>query len=225
MNPTPRNWIRSHQWKLLLGGMILLLLISPIPEVYDQQDNVISPLVAIIFIAVILGTAEAKPTIWLLTALTLVWLVISIATKGSGLFAGPSLVAPLLFMVLLMAIFVLLARWLIRVVHINSEVLCAAICGYVLLGVIWTGLYATMVKIRLVLHDSDAFSSVYEPHLQLSDLLYFSFTTLTTTGYGDIIPRGAEVRMLAVMEAMTGLFYHTIVIARFVGLYAIKKME
>ena len=58
-----------------------------------------------------------------------------------------------------------------------------------------------------------------------SDWLYFSYTTLTTTGYGDIIPRGAEVRMLAVMEAMTGLFYNTIVIARFVGLYGLKARE
>ena len=42
MNPSSWIWIRGHKWKLLLGGMVVLLLISPIPEVYDQQDNVIT---------------------------------------------------------------------------------------------------------------------------------------------------------------------------------------
>jgi uncharacterized membrane protein len=60
-------------------------------------------------------------------------------------------------------------------------------------------------------------------HLSTGDLLYFSYTTLTTTGFGDIIPRGAEVRMLAVLEAMVGVFYNTIVIARLVGLYGVGK--
>ena len=89
----------------------------------------------------------------------------------------------------------------------------------------WTGFYATVAKLRILLHRPDPFSSLAEGHLKLSDLLYFSFTTLTTTGYGDIIPRGAEVRMLAVIEAMVGLFYNTIVIARLVGLQAVKKQR
>jgi hypothetical protein len=219
------TWIRGHKWKLLLGGMILLLLISPIPDVYDRQDNAITPLATVIFLAVIFGTAERKLMTWLLVALTLIWFVISVATEGSGLFAGPSLLAPLLFMVLLVAIFLLLARWLVRAVHVNAEVLCAAVCGYLLLGVLWTGFYATAEKARVLLNQPGAFGSATPLPLSLSDLLYFSYTTLTTTGYGDIIPRGAEVRMLAVMEAMVGLFYNTIVIARFVGLYGIRKAE
>jgi len=221
MNVSSWTWIRARKWRLLLVGMILLLMISPIHEVYDRQDNAITPLTAVVLLAVIFGTAERRVTIRLLTALTLVWLVISIATDGSGLFAGPSLVAPLLFMVLLAAIFILLVRWLVRAVRIDAEVLCAAICGYLLLGMLWTGFYAIVVKVRVLTHHSGAFVSAATPQLALSDLLYFSYTTLTTTGYGDIIPRGPEVRMLAVMEAMVGLFYNTIVIARFVGLYGI----
>ncbi len=217
------TWLSEHKWRLLLAGMVALLLVSPISEVYDREDNLITPLMAALFLAVIFGTAERKGTVRLLATLTLVWLVISIATDGSGLFAGTSLVAPLLFMVLLMAVFALLARWLFRAVHINAEVLCAAICGYLLLGVLWTGFYAALEKLRSLTHHHDAFYSGVTPKITISDYLYFSYTTLTTTGYGDILPRGAEARMLAVMEAMVGLFYNAIVIARFVGLYGIKK--
>jgi hypothetical protein len=216
-------WTLRHKWKLLLAAIALLLLISPIPEIYDRADNVITPLVAVIFSAVIFGTAQRKTVMWGLQALTLTWLIVSVATDGSGLFAGLSLLAPVLFMVLLGAIFVLLARWLVRATHVDMEVLCAAICGYLLLGVLWTGLFATVAKLRAMMNLSDAFVSTLTPHLGFGDLLYFSFTTLTTTGYGDIIPRGSEVRMLAVMEAMVGLFYNAIVIARFVALYGVKK--
>jgi hypothetical protein len=143
------TWIRHHKWRLLLLAMVALLVISPISEVYDQLDNIISPLTAVVFLAIILGAAERKWTIRLLAALTLVWLVISIATDGSGLFAGPSLLAPVLFMFLLMAIFTLLVRWMIRVPQIDMEVIFAAICGYVLLGILWAGFYGVAGKVRI----------------------------------------------------------------------------
>ncbi|MCE0523165.1 MAG: potassium channel family protein [Methylacidiphilales bacterium] len=205
--------------------MVSLLMISPIYGVYDQQDNVITPLMAIIFLAVIFGTAERKTTIVCLGGSTLLWAVIGFITPGSGLFSGPSLLAPLLFMVLLVAIFILLARWMVRTAHIDTEVLCAAICGYLLLGILWTGLYAAVERMRELTHHPDAFVSSTSSKLSIGDWLYFSYATLTTTGYGDISPRGSEVRMLAVLEAMVGVFYNTIVIARFVALYGFKARE
>ncbi len=194
MNVSPWTWIGEHKWRLLLGGMVSLLLISPISEVFDRHDNLITPLMSGIFLAVILGTAEKPWTIRALVALTFAWLVIGFATDGSGLFAGTSLVAPLLFVVLLVAIFILLARWLVRATHINAEVLCAAICGYLLLGVLWTCFYAVMEKVRVLTHHADAFVSTTTSKLSVGDWLYFSYTTLTTTGFGDIVPRGAEAR-------------------------------
>jgi hypothetical protein len=216
-------WIRAHKWRLLLIVITSLLLVSPISEIYNRQDDLITPPIALVFLAIIFATAERERTIWSLTSVTFVWFILSHTTEGSGLFAGPSLIAPLLFMVLLMAIFALLARWLVRATHVDTEVICAAICGYLLLGMLWLGLYATVEKMRVLLHHPSAFISSTASKVDLGDLLYFSYTTLTTTGYGDIIPRGREVRMLAVIEAMVGLFYNAIVIARFVSLYGLKN--
>jgi hypothetical protein len=52
------------------------------------------------------------------------------------------------------------------------------------------------------------------------ETLYFSFSTLTTVGYGDIIPVSNPARMLAMMEATTGVFYLAVLIARLVGHYS-----
>jgi hypothetical protein len=52
------------------------------------------------------------------------------------------------------------------------------------------------------------------------EALYFSFVTLTTVGYGDIIPVSNAARMLAVTEAATGLFFVAVLIARLVSHYS-----
>jgi hypothetical protein len=225
MNLSSWRWLREHKWRLLLIGMLTLLMISPISDVYDAQDNIITPLTAAVFLAVILGTTERKQALLSLISLTIIWMIIGIVTDGSGLFVGPSLVAPMLFLVLLAAVFLLLADWMVRAGHINAEVLCAAICGYLLLGLFWAGLYAAAERFRSMEHFHDGFMSTVGGKLTNSDWLYFSYSTLTTVGYGDIVPRGGEVRMLAVVEAMVGLFYNTIVIARFVALYGIKVRQ
>jgi len=211
------DWIERNKWKLLLVAMIAMMIISPVTNVYDDQDNIISPLVGSVLLAVGLGTVERARTGWLLTLLTVVWVIIAHATDGSGIFATQTQLAPALFLVILAGIFVLLARWLIRVAHINAEVLCAAICGYLIIGMVWAGIYAFMN-----LNYPQAWSSADNATITPRELLYFSYTTLTTTGFGDILPHNPEVRMLTVMEAIVGTFYNTIVIARFVGLYGLK---
>jgi len=55
------------------------------------------------------------------------------------------------------------------------------------------------------------------------DAFYFSFITLSTVGYGDITPVSRIARWLAAMEAMTGLLYVTVLIARLVSLYSTPK--
>ena len=52
------------------------------------------------------------------------------------------------------------------------------------------------------------------------DALYFSFVTLCTLGYGDITPVSRLARMLSILEATTGMFYMSMLIARLVALYS-----
>lgn len=211
-------FIRDHKWKLLLAGLVALLLISPIASVYDDQDGLISPLTAALLLAVTFGTARRRRTLVALSTLILAWLVVSILTDGSGLFAGKSLLAPVLFLIMLAAIFGLLLRWLIKAAHVDSEVLCAAICGYMLIGLLWTGVDALTLCV-----DPKAFRTFDNAPAQLGDLLYFSYSSLTTVAFGDIAPKNSFIRMMTVLEAIVGIFYNIIVIARFVGRYGLRS--
>jgi hypothetical protein len=56
-------------------------------------------------------------------------------------------------------------------------------------------------------------------------VLYFSLATLTTLGYGDIVPTSAVSRMLASVEAVVGQLYLTVLVARLVGLHIAHSIE
>ncbi len=59
---------------------------------------------------------------------------------------------------------------------------------------------------------------------QLQDFIYFSFVTLATLGYGDIVPLSATARALSIIEAVFGQFYIAILVAGLVAAYITKRM-
>jgi voltage-gated potassium channel Kch len=59
-----------------------------------------------------------------------------------------------------------------------------------------------------------------QSHVSLPVAIYYSFVTLTTLGYGDVVPRSEVMRGLAILEAVAGQLYLAVMIARLVSLYA-----
>jgi hypothetical protein len=116
---------------------------------------------------------------------------------------------------------------------VNSEVLCAGISGYLLLGILWMSAY----RLVSLLHPVDplhpelplpfAFTvGATAPHtLSQFEAYYFSFITLSTVGYGDITPLSNGARTLAMTEAMTGTLYMAVLISRLVALYSSQGPE
>lgn len=106
--------------------------------------------------------------------------------------------------------------------NITTNRLVGAICVYLLLGVIWAMFY-TLVNI--ISPGSFAGFSPTEGLGWDSEWLYFSFVTMTTLGYGDILPVSASARGLAYMQAVVGQFYIAVLVAGLVGAYVAKKNE
>ena len=97
----------------------------------------------------------------------------------------------------------------------------AAICVYMLVGYAWTFAYALVDELR---PGSFVTSSIDMPTDYVTRVLqmrYFSFMTLTTVGYGDIVPHSDAARTLAALEAVTGQIFLTVLIARLVGLHIV----
>ena len=106
-----------------------------------------------------------------------------------------------------------------RAPRVNAEVLCAGLAGYLLLCIMWMVAYMLVNK---AVPNSFQISAGPANHRDMDPFtaFYFSFATITTVGYGEIVPTGNVARMLSVMEAVVGLFYVTVVISRLVALYS-----
>jgi hypothetical protein len=59
--------------------------------------------------------------------------------------------------------------------------------------------------------------------MELMDLLYFSFSTVTTTGFGDIVPLTRLAKVAAIIESIIGQLFLAILIARLVGVYPLPR--
>lgn len=116
-------------------------------------------------------------------------------------------------------IFVLI-RFLFTTTYVTTDVICAAISVYFLLGV-FCGIIFTLLEYMLpgsfTLQQQVSDSSFYSAFGP--DLIYFSFVTLTTSGYGDIVPLSQPAKFLSILEAVMGQLYLTIMIARLIGMH------
>jgi hypothetical protein len=114
----------------------------------------------------------------------------------------------------------ILARYLSIARVVTKDVLYAATAIYLLLGAIFVPLYGTIETLAPgALRDSSA----PEQAVQWQQVIYFSYTTLTTAGYGDILPVSWWARSLANIEMIAGVLYITIIMARLVALYTSEK--
>ena len=124
---------------------------------------------------------------------------------------------------LLFAAFVTLSelRSVLKQREVTSETICMATSVYLFLGFTWTMLYSVI----FLLHP-ESFSglpatvpgqSTAIPHI-FPLLAYFSLTTISTIGFGDITPLTLQARYAAVAEGIAGQFYMAILVARLVGM-------
>jgi hypothetical protein len=108
----------------------------------------------------------------------------------------------------------LILRQVLRTGPITSRRIEGAIAVYLLTGLIWAFAYDWLERI----HPGSFTLPSHATGAPLSELGYFSFTTLTTVGFGDIVPVNPKARSLAVIEALIGQLFPVILIARLVAM-------
>ncbi len=100
---------------------------------------------------------------------------------------------------------------------ITQSTLFGALCAYLFIGQCFTSIYLLIYQL-----NTSAFSGLTASNVN-SDLIYFSFVTITTLGYGDILPISKLAKTLTWMESYTGQAYLTILMALLVGRFINQK--
>jgi Na+/citrate or Na+/malate symporter len=115
-----------------------------------------------------------------------------------------------------------LLRFILRAQRVNSEVLCASIAAYLMLGIAWAMAYELVWRAA-----PEAFRVADSPTGKRTidgfEALYFSFGTLAPINDNDIVPVGNFARLLVMFEAIVGMLYMGMLIARLVGIYSSEE--
>ena len=209
---------RSGPDLLLLLSLLSVILLSPVLDHGDLRRLILTGLT---FVPVILATVRLAqtrkfvlPSI-LLMSITFVFGVI-------GIFAGNRLILSLKWgsLAAFFALTVIgLFSYLREARSVLQSHLYTAVSIYLLLGMLWFALYS-------VLDTASPGSFMHSNNLMAdrhTELLYFSLVTLSTIGYGDVLPVSGEARMLAALEGVTGVLYIAISVAILIS--AFKRTE
>jgi hypothetical protein len=103
--------------------------------------------------------------------------------------------------------------------NVTSAVIIQAICGYLLIGIIGVLLNGILLGFN---ENAISFPEVGN---KFSSIVYYSFITLTTIGYGEIIPQSVLARSISILIGASGQIYLTVVIALIVGKFLVGKFE
>lgn len=206
----------------LLIALGLLFVSLPFVEEIKGGDLILSVLLSLVLLSAVVAVASRRGAF----IVALLLLIPAIAGRWINHFR-PDLIHPAVFLVagLALVAFVVanLLRFILRAPSVTLEVLCASLSAYLMLGLMWTLAYWLVDQLT-----PEAFSfNTNKGTRSMNGFtgFYFSFITLSTVGYGDITPVSKIARWLAALEAMTGLLYVAVLIARLVALYSAPKSE
>jgi voltage-gated potassium channel len=122
-------------------------------------------------------------------------------------------------LILLYCISLIIESLLVSKTITESEIFGLLNC-YIIIGIVFAFIYQLAFRI-----DPAAFDPSRIDRDSINSFIYFSFTTITTLGYGDIIPKSSLVQRLAIIEAIAGQFYIAIVVTYLLSRYIKRKGE
>ncbi len=213
----------SGKYVYLLTALLLLFIASPLAEDYGVGYAVLDVASTVILLATIYAISRERRPLYFalpLAAVTLLANWIGYAYHDRRIY----IVAAAAYSIFFMFAAGLIIRGILREKRVTWDVVLGGASGYLLIGLTWANLYTLIGLIH-----PNAFAGIHASTTQPAitpaafdrdtDLIYFSFTTLTTLGYGDVMPVAHLARHMAALEGILGQFYLAVFVARLVGLH------
>jgi hypothetical protein len=213
-----RFWRTDRALSSFLALLIVMVFVLP-PFVEGGSDR--NPITdvgfAMLLISGILAMSERRFARIVLAPIAFLTIAIHFA---SWLVPVPRIAIEIASLVSLLLLFLVVLSQTFRLGPVNSHRIQGAVSGYLLLGVIWANAYFLVELLR-----PGSFSGPISAESGARGWLYFSFVTLTTVGYGDVLPLHPVAQSLAILEAVTGPLYLAILLARLVSLAVASRLD
>ena len=199
----------------LLASIFLVFFIGPVAFDYGLLSIVNLEILFLLILIFSIFLHQHDTKLFKVTVVSLIIILINIL-----FFDNNQSVSQYFLKILIVSITIVeLFKEIFKTKKIDSHIISSAISIYVLVGIFW---YLLFMFLLMIDPDSFHIRNFNEEHLSI-DMIYFSFTTLTTLGYGDITPVSYTAKMWSITEAMIGVMFLAVMISRVVSLFGSKK--
>ena len=204
-----------------IGLMISLIFLLIVPSYWQSAEKtiIIGVLVSITLVSYLALVVDNKLKL-AVGAVLAVPMMLQIWGGVASPEQLPSLTLTVLTAVFFAYIAVEIGRKMLFKQHVTLNVIAASVSVYFLIGVAFSYIYMSLE----ISHPGSIgeVAGLQGPEL-FNQLLYFSFVTLTTLGYGDISPDTSIAQHWAILQAILGQFYLAVLVARLVSLYSARS--
>ncbi len=211
-------WGAEHRCTALLVSLVVLLVIFFVVDGSTRGGRLLMTVATTtVFIGGIATISDSAHYgvigfLLMLPPVVMDWLITALGWENSNVFLVPSLYSLPFYIFLLYVI----SSYVFQAGKVTQDKMQGAICLYLMLGLLWANAYRVVYMLNpesfhFGLAGTDSFLGSFR------ELIYFSYVTLTTLGYGDTTPISPHARLLALLEAISGVIFVGVLIARLAG--------
>ena len=211
--------LRRGRFVLLLLSAAALLASQPVLETFDLP--LLRILLAVLFLSGVNAVSQNRRDVLVVAVLAV---ATTLASSGASVTQWRSFLFAEHVGCILFGVFTagVVLRHVLRDAQVTADTLCGAIGAYLLIGWTFAVIYSLLELQNPQAIDygaeEAAMSFLEIGRGRFSSFLYFSFVTLSTLGYGAILPVTRAARTVAYSEAIVGQLYLAILVARLVGM-------
>jgi voltage-gated potassium channel Kch len=204
----------GQRYAILFYTLLATLFTAPLLAAFELSGTFIDVFLAANLLAAALPAHPGLNRRLLVAAIVMAWL----GRSAMAWLDHPSIAAVILGFWTLIALCAAgtALRFAMRAREVDSEHIYAALSAYLLVGVFFGLFYWVIEQIAPdTFNTGDGFSRM--------SAIYFSFVTLATLGYGDIVPRSDVARGLAILEGVGGQLFLAVLVARLISVYSTRS--
>jgi hypothetical protein len=212
-----QHFLSKNKYPIFLFSVVFILFSGIIFDFFLREKTAALINLIIITVAGFNLLEQEKSRHLLYRIITVLLLIVMIyGARVFGEETGSKLIFLILFLFFIFISFTIY-RQLYLTREITPRIIMGAFSGYVLLG--WLG---SFVFAAINIYDPQAFSQPLNYWIDFDKIVYFSFISLTTIGYGDIYPVNEYAQRISVVLGLTGQFYLAVIIGVLIGKYLSK---
>jgi len=214
-------YVRRNRCSALVGVLCFFILLNPMLAGSAIGGAMLGVALFVVLVLAVWALRLERPVLWGLGVFGFITVDTLIADRMG--YSGLRPIALGATAIFVGAVTIALLRYVLDRRPITTDKVFGAVAAYILIALSFASLFGF-----LQVFEANAFTAVIahgpDGKLNWSDLMYFSFTVLTSTGFGEITPATPMARSLIIIEQVLGVMYVAFLIARLANLYGSPKL-